>query len=156
MRLTVIEDNSEVDLAPFYFNFQINGISEKERTITVNAFVFDSPGLPPSHTERNSVRDVSSENYQAASQDSRKAQIIPRATRSLTLTEEQDDILFDKNDSDSDSSFPVNPPKDRRILLPLERYAKKQQQTASNIERSLQVKRQELAEFREQLKIASK
>ena len=157
LRLTVIEDNSEVDLSPIYFNYQIKGILEKEKTITVNAIVFDSPGLPPSHTEhQNSVRDERSENYHAASQDTRKEQIIPRAKRSLTLTEGQDDILFDKSDSDSDCGFPANPPEDRRILLPLERYAKKQQQTASNIERSLQVKRQELAKFREQLKIASK
>ena len=65
--------------------------------------------------------------------------------------------MFDTSDSDSDGGFPVIPPKDKdqRILLPLERYAKKQKQTAKDIQRTLQVKKQELAKCPEKLNMAS-
>ena len=57
LRLAVVEDKLEVDLSPSYFNYQIKGFLEKEKTnaITVKAFMFDSPGLPPSHAEKNPV-----------------------------------------------------------------------------------------------------
>lgn len=154
MRLAVIEDNLEVDLSPIYFNYQIKGLLEKEKTLTVKAFMFDSPGLPPSYAERNSVNDTSSINI-AASQQVRKVRTNSRAKRSLTLAGDQNDLLYDTNDNDSDSNVSANPPEDSRILLPLERYAKKQQQTASNLERTLKVKRQELAKCREKVNKAA-
>ena len=163
LRLAVVEDNLEVDLSPSYFNYQIKGLLEKEKTVTVKAFMFDSPGLPPSHAEKNSVSgttSIVSNNLasQKPRQDLRKVEFSnSRAKRSLTLTGQKNDFVFDTSDSDSDSGFPVIPAKakDQRILLPLERYAKKQQQTANDIQRTLQVKKQELAKCREKLNMAS-
>lgn len=112
MRLAVIEDNLEVDLSPIYFNYQIKGLLEKEKTLTVKAFMFDSPGLPPSYAERNSVNDTSSINI-AASQQVRKVRTNSRAKRSLTLAGDQNDLLYDTNDNDSDSNVSANHQKTR-------------------------------------------
>jgi len=71
------------------------------------------------------------------------------------LPGDQNDLVHDTSDSDSDSDVSANPPKDSRILLPLERYAKRQQQTANDLECKLNVKRQELAKCREKLNKAS-
>ena len=68
---------------------------------------------------------------------------------------DQNDLVHDTSDSDSDSDVSANPPKDSRILLPLERYAKRQQQTANDLECKLNVKRQELAKCREKLNKAA-
>lgn len=45
LRLVILEDDAEVDLSSSYFNFQIKGLLEKEKNITIKAFTFDSPGL---------------------------------------------------------------------------------------------------------------
>ena len=123
LRLAVIEDNLEVNLSPIYFNYQIKGLLEKEKTITIKAFMFDSPGLPPSYAERNSVSDNSNINY-VSNQEPRKVQTNSRKKRSLVLLGYQNDLVHDTSDSDSDSNASANPSKDSRILLPLERYAK--------------------------------
>ena len=126
LRLAIIDENLEVDLSPNYFNFQIKGVLEKEKTITVRAIVFDSPGLPTQELLK------------------KKSTIQSRAKRSLNLLEEQtdDQVVFSDNDNNSDTDdLPAN----QRVLLPLERYAKKQKDAANDIERRLQAKRQELA-----------
>ncbi len=150
LRLTIIEDNLEVDLSSTYFNFQIKGILEKEKTITVKAFVFDSPGYPSLPSVQTGTRNVS-DTRNVAPENAHQVQSIPQAKRSLTLTEGH----VYSSDSDSESSNPPNPPQDSCILLPLERYAKKQKQTAKDIQCTLQIKRQELAKSREKLNIAS-
>ncbi len=99
LRLTIIEGNLEVDLSSTYFNFQIKGILEKEKTITVKAFVFDSPGYPSLPSVETGTRNVS-DTRNVAPENAYQVQSIPRAKRSLTLIEGH----VYSSDSDSESS----------------------------------------------------
>ena len=70
LRLVILEDGAEVDLPSSYFNFQVGGLLEKEKNITIKAFAFDSPDL---HTTNSS----SLSGVEKASRDD----ILFRATR---------------------------------------------------------------------------
>jgi hypothetical protein len=87
LRLTVFEDDAEVDLSSSYFNFQIKGLLEKEKTITVKAFTFDSPGMPAafqrSTTEKH--RKIVMDTTQSFGKSTLSTIQQPRARRSIAL-----------------------------------------------------------------------
>ena len=43
LRWTIDHDGLDVDLSPGYFNIQMRGILTKEKSIRINAIVFESP-----------------------------------------------------------------------------------------------------------------
>ena len=53
LRLTMSDENLEVDLSPIYFSFQIKEIIAKQKNITVQAFSFESPSVPVDSTTRS-------------------------------------------------------------------------------------------------------
>ena len=151
LRLTVFEDDVEVDLSPSYFNFQIKGLLEKEKTITVKAFTFDSPGLPSVPSQKSTSekhRKIDFDTSQSHGQSTLPTIQQPRARRSIALsgsTNDQNELMYpdDMDDFEDDETFQ---PKgnNSRVMLPLERYAKKQQKAVDDIQRQLQIKKREL------------
>ena len=92
LRLAVVEDNLEVDLSPSYFNYQIKGLLEKEKTVTVKAscliLLVCHLLMPKTHNVSGTTSIVSNNlAYQKPRQDLWKVEFSnSRAKRSLTLT----------------------------------------------------------------------
>ena len=57
LRLTVNDEDMEVDLSPMYFNFQIKEMVSKQKNITVKAFSFESPSLSAKKESEESSTD---------------------------------------------------------------------------------------------------
>ncbi len=151
LRLTVFEDDAEVDLSSSYFNFQIKGLLEKEKTITVKAFTFDSPGLPSAASQKSTTEKhhkIVMDTTQSFGKSTLSTIQQPRARRSIALpvsNNEQDELMYpDQDDFEDDEAFQPNTNKNSRIMLPLERYAKKQQKAVDDSQRQLQIKKREL------------
>ncbi|CAB3992166.1 Hypothetical predicted protein [Paramuricea clavata] len=153
LQLTVFEDNVEVDLSPSYFTFQINGLLEKEKTISVKAFTFDSPGLPsaPSFESMNEKHcNIDFDTSQSHGQITLLTIQQPRVRRLIALsdsTNDQNELMYpdDIDDFEDDETFqPKAKSNNSRVMLPLERYAKKQQKAVDDIQRQLQIKKREL------------
>lgn len=135
LRLTVVEDDLEVDISDDFFNVQIRGMLERGKRIMVKAFAFESPGLSISHSLKSETET-----------DNLKHAAPSRARRSLPLSTCSQQVK---------PSLESNTDEDVRIMLPLERYAKKQQETVRNIEQQLEKKRRENSQLRDRLDRAS-
>ena len=150
LRLTILEDDAEVDLSSSYFTFQIKGLLEKEKNITIKAFVFDSPGLQ--NTNNASLSAIEKANRNDKSGRGESTARPSRAKRCISLPAPmKEKPLFDDSDDEEDDQAREEP----KIMLPLERYAKNKQKAADDIQRLLKTKKQELASCEEKIRLAS-
>ena len=144
LRLVILEDDAEVDLSSSYFNFQIKGLLEKEKNITIKAFAFDSPGL---HITNSSSLSV----LEKAKRGESTVRSV-RAKRSISLpTSIEENPLFDNSDDEDDDQDKQEP----TIMLPLERYAKSKQKAVDDIQRLLKTKKQELESCESKIRLAA-
>ena len=123
LRLTVFEDDAEVDLSSSYFNFQIKGLLEKEKTITVKAFTFDSPGLRSAASQKSTTekhRKIVMDTTQSFGKSTLSTIQQPRARRSIALpvsNNEQDELMYpDQDDFEDDEAFQPNTNKNSRVV----------------------------------------
>ena len=120
VRLVILEDGAEVDLSSSYFNFQIKGLLEKEKNITIKAFSFDSPGLHITNSSSLSgVEKASRDDILGRATRVELTGRSLRAKRSISLLAPTP--LFDESDDEDDAE------QQRTIMLPLERYEKNNQ-----------------------------
>ena len=148
LRLVILEDGAEVDLSSSYFNFQIKGLLEKEKNITIKAFAFDSPGLHITNSSSLSGVEKASRDdilFRATRVESTGRSL--RAKRSISLPAPIP--LFDESDDEDDAE------QQQTIMLPLERYEKNKQKAVDDIQRLLKTKKQELASCENKIRLAS-
>ena len=55
LRITINEEKHEVDLSPAYFTFQIKETLSKGKTITLQAFTFQSPAVQEVYPDQSEV-----------------------------------------------------------------------------------------------------
>ena len=141
LRLTVRDNGLDVDLSPKYYNLQMKSILDQDpsKNITLNAL--SSPAIEHLSKVRKRERDVEGEK--------REASTTALPTKEDGSCNAKRSLLY--SDKSAENFSRPAPNTDNRILLPLERYSKKQQQIVDEIKSKLQLKRGELAKLHQRL-----
>ena len=114
LRLTMSDENLEVDLSPIYFSFQIKEIIAKQKNITVQAFSFESPSVLVDSTARSASREFTAQKTntgghepEAKRQKQSSLEYASKARRSLDLKQETE---LDQSLEGLDEVFEWRPP----------------------------------------------
>ena len=114
LRLTMSDENLEVDLSPIYFSFQIKEIIAKQKNITVQAFSFESPSVSVDSTVRSASREFTAQKTntgghepEAKRQKQGSLEYASKARRSLDLKQETE---LDQSLEGLDEVFEWRPP----------------------------------------------
>ena len=134
LRLTMSDENLEVDLSPIYFSFQIKEIIAKQKNITVQAFSFESPLVSVDSTARSASWDFTAHKTntgghepEAKRQKQGSLEYASKARRSLDLKEETE---LDQSLEGLDEVFEWRPLPNKaqdhnKHQTPLQRYVSK-------------------------------
>ena len=136
MRLTVKEDETvdEVDLSRKYFSLQMKGLLDKgAKSIRIGVFEFASPAVDTGIHRVENMAETRAEDRELTRTHVRRSLDLPGRNTSADKTDEND--------------LPV--------MLPLQRYAKKQKEAVNEIKNGVGTKRQELVRFDDKIKRAS-
>ena len=138
MRLTVKEDETvdEVDLSRKYFSLQMKGLLDKgAKSIRIRVFEFASPAVDTGIHRVENMAETGAEDRELT---------WTHVRRSLDLYQ---DAIYTSADKTDENDLPV--------MLPLQRYAKKQKEAVNEIKNCVETKRQELVRFNDKIKRAS-
>ena len=124
----------EIDLSKKYFSLQMQRLLSKGigKGIKMRVFEFDSPAI-----DARAQNMTGTEDYKPTRTHARRSLVLHGVN---ALSESCD--KSDENDSP--------------VLLPLQRYGKKQKEAVSELTNSVKTKRQELMKFDDKLKRASR
>ena len=114
LRLTMNDENLEVDLSPIYFSFQIKEIIAKQKNITVQAFSLESPSVSVDSTAHSASRKFTAQKTnpgghepEAKRQKQGSLEYPSKARRSLDLKQETE---LDQSLEGLDEVFEWRPP----------------------------------------------
>ena len=114
LRLTMSDENLEVDLSPIYFSFQIKEIIAKKTNITVQAFSFERPSVSVDSTARSASREFTAQKTntgghepEAKRQKQGSLEYASKARRSYDLKQETE---LDQSLEGLDEVFEWRPP----------------------------------------------
>ena len=133
MRLTVKEDETvdEGDLSRKYFSLQMKGLLDKgAKSIRIRIFEFASPAVDTGIHRVENMAETGAEDRELTRTHVRRSRDLPGRNTSADKTDEND--------------LPV--------MLPLQRYAKKQKEAVNEIKNCVETKRQELVRFDDKIK----
>ena len=136
MRLTVKEDETvdEVDMSRKYFSLQMKGLLDKgAKSIRIGVFEFASPAVDTGIHRVENMAETRAEDRELTRTHVRRSLDLPGRNTSADKTDEND--------------LPV--------MLPLQRYAKKQKEAVNEIKNCVGTKRHELVRFDDKIKRAS-
>ena len=133
LRLTMSDENLEVDLSPIYFSFQIKEIIAKKTNITVQAFPFESPSVSVDSTARSASREFTAQKTNTGGQEPEakrqkqgSLEYASKARRSHDLKQETE---LNQSLEGLDEVFEWRPPNKaqdhNKHQTPLQRYVSK-------------------------------
>ena len=136
MRLTVKKDETvdEVDLSRKYFSLQMKGLLDKvAQSIRIRVFEFASPAVDTGIHRVENMAETGAEDRELTRTHVQRSLDLPGRNTSADKTDEND--------------LPV--------MLPLQRYAKKQKEAVNERKNCMETKCQELIRFDDKIKRAS-
>ena len=133
LRLTMSDEDLEVDLSPIYFTFQIKEIIAKQKNITLQAFSFASPSVSIDSTTRSASREFTAQKTntgghepEAKRQKQGSLEYASKARRSLDLKQETELDLEGLDEVFEWRPPPPNKAQDHnKHQTPLQRYVSK-------------------------------
>ena len=138
LRLTMSDEDLEVDLSPIYFTFQIKEIIAKQKNITLQAFPFESPSVSIDSTTRSASREFTAQKTntgghepEAKRQKQGSLEYALKARRSLDLKQETE---LDLKGLDEVFEWRPTPPPPNKAQdhnkhqTPLQRYVSKREE----------------------------